>query len=468
MSERSVPTGMAGFTVIWFGQLISLLGSGMTVFAVSIWAWQETGEATALALAAFFGFGPQVLLSPIAGALVDRYDRKLIMILSDLAAGISTIALLSLYTTGNLEIWHLYAANAFAGAFGSFQFPAYSAAVTVMIPREQYGRANGMIGLAGSASGIFAPIVAGALIGFIGIGGIMVIDIVTFVIAIVMLLLVFIPAPEQTEEGRAARGNLWSESMFGFRYIFGRPSLLGLQLVFFMINLIATFGFTVMAAMILARTDSDPLALSYAQSVGAVGGVAGGLLMSTWGGPKRRIHGVLLGMFLINLFGGIPMGVGRSVFWWAFSGFMIGLILPVLNGSNQAIWQAKVPPDVQGRVFSVRRLIAQISAPLAMLAAGPLADGIFEPAMAENGALVDLFGWLVGTGPGAGMGLMFVFTGLLGAAVGLGGYLFPAIRNVEDIMPDHDTNQRISESAPRPLEKTGTTGLESPEPPGVD
>jgi MFS family permease len=369
------------------------------------------------------------------------------MILSDLAAGLATIVLLALYSTDRLEIWHLYALNAFAGAFGAFQFPAYSAAVTIMIPKAQYARANGMIGLAGSASGIFAPIAAGALIGFIGVGGIMLVDIVTFVVAIAMLLLVFIPAPEQSEEGRRAAGSLWSESMFGFGYIFRRPSLLGLQLVFFMLNLIATLGFTLTAAMILARTASDPRQLSYAQSIGALGGVAGGLLLSIWGGPKRRIHGVLGGMFLASILSSLPLGIGRSVLWWAVGGFMGGLIIPILNGSNQAIWQVKVPPDIQGRVFSVRRLIAQISAPVAMLAAGPLADKLFEPAMAEGGAWAGAFGWLVGTGPGAGMGLMFVFTGLLGAAVGLGGYLFPAVRNVEDIMPDHDANLRMGEWA---------------------
>jgi hypothetical protein len=459
---------MAGFTVIWLGQFVSMLGSGMTTFAVSIWAWQETGQATALALAAFFGFGPQVLLSPLAGALVDRLDRKLVMILSDLAAGVTTIILLVLYSADQLEIWHLYALNAFAGAFASFQFPAYSAAVTVMIPKKQYARANGMIGLAGSASGIFAPVAAGALIGFIGVGGIMAIDIVTFVFAIGMLLVVFIPSPEQSEEGRAAAGSLWSESLFGFRYIFRRPSLLGLQLVFFMLNLIATLGFTLTAAMVLARTGSDPLALSYAQSVGAIGGVAGGLLLSIWGGPKRRIHGVLGGMVLASLLSSLPLGIGRSVLWWAVGGFMGGLIIPILNGSNQAIWQAKVQPDVQGRVFSIRRLIAQISAPAAMLAAGPLADNLFEPAMAEGGPWTAAFGWLVGVGPGAGMGLMFVFAGLLGAAVGLGGYLFPAIRNVEDIMPDHDSekaNGRIGESEPLSQQPDGLEVLLEPEDP---
>jgi MFS family permease len=145
----------------------------MTTFAVSIWAWQETGKATALALAGFFGFGPTILLSPFAGAIVDRYNRKLVMMLSDLGAGLATIALLILYTSGRLEVWHIYLANAFAGAFAAFQFPAYSAAVSTMMEKKHYGRASGMLSLADSASGIFAPLLAGALIGLIGIGGIM-------------------------------------------------------------------------------------------------------------------------------------------------------------------------------------------------------------------------------------------------------------------------------------------------------
>ncbi|MCB9133944.1 MAG: MFS transporter [Anaerolineales bacterium] len=432
---------MTAFTIIWFGQLVSLLGSGMTTFAISIWAWEATGKATALALAMFFGFGPQVLLSPLAGAIVDRYDRKLVMIASDFAAGLSTIALFILYSMGRLEIWHIYAANAFAGAFGAFQFPAYSAAVTLMIPKEQYGRANGMIGLAGSASGIFAPIVAGAAIGLIGIGGIMTFDIVTFVFAIIMILLVHIPQPKQSKEGAAAKGNLWQESMFGFKYIFARPSLLGLQLIFFFINLTAMLGVSLTVPMILARTGNNELVLGSTQSISAIGGVVGGLLLSVWGGPKRRVYGVLGGMFLVSVLGGLPMGIGRSLYLWAMGGFMTGVIIPVLNGSNQAIWQAKVQPDLQGRVFATRRLIAQISAPLAMLTAGPLADRVFEPAMTEGGALAGAFGWLVGTGPGAGMGLMFVITAALGAIIALAGFTFPAVRNVEAIMPDHDAGE---------------------------
>jgi len=432
------PTGLFGFTVISLGQFVSFLGSGMTRFALTFWAWQETGEATALALVAFFSFAPAVVFSPIAGVIVDRVSRKLVMILSDLAAGISTIVILILHLTGHLEIWHLMAAGFFAATFESFQFPAYSAAISTMMEKKHYARANAMIGLAGSASGIIAPMLAALFLAVIGINGIMIIDIVTFTFAIGALLFVFIPDPEKTAVGEASKKGFFSEAMFGLKYIFGSRSLLGLQSVFFAINFVATFGFTVLAAMILARTGSDEIIWGSVQAAFGIGGIVGGLLMTTWGGPKRRVHGVLIGMAAAGLLGNVVLGIGQSLPVWAVGAFFAMFFIPILNGSNQALWQAKVPPQIQGKVFAARRMIAQISAPLAMLIAGPLADHVFEPAMRSASAMSRIFGPIVGTGPGAGMGLMFVFAGLLSAIVGFGGYLFPSVRNAEDLLPDHD------------------------------
>jgi hypothetical protein len=160
--------------------------------------------------------------------------------------------------------------------------------------------------------------------------------------------------------------------------------------------------------------------------------------MSVWGGPKRRVHGVLLGWFCIGLLGRTLFGLGQTLSVWATFMFLRMFFSPIVNGSNQAIWQSKVPPDVQGRVFTARQFIAWLVLPLSSLLAGPLADRVFEPAMAPGGSLVPTFGWLVGHGTGAGMALMFVITGLLAALAGLGGYLFTAVRNAEDILPDHD------------------------------
>jgi len=430
--------GMRAFIVIWLGQIISLLGSAMTGFAVTIWVYQDTGKATALALTGFFFVTPLLLLSPVAGAIVDRYDRKLMMIISDLAAGITTIIVLLLHVTGNLQIWHLFITNAINGAFSTFQWPAFSAAISLMLPKEQYGRANGMMALAESGSGIFAPMLAGALLVPLGLTGILLIDIVTFVFAIGALLFVHIPQPETTEAGRKGRGNLWSESVYGFRYIVERPSLLGLQIVFLIGNFFVSLAFTLFAAMILARTGNDELVFGSVQSAAAIGGVVGGLAMTAWGGPKRRVHGVLGGWAMSGLTL-LMLGLGQSLPVWAVAGFLGSFLVPFINGSNQAIWQSKVAPDVQGRVFSIRRLIAWFVSPVSALLAGPLADLLLEPAMREGGALADVWGGLVGAGPGAGMALMFVFAGVLATLVGLGGYAVRVVREAEAILPDHDS-----------------------------
>jgi len=437
-NTRQRSSGMGTFVFIWIGQAVSMLGTGMTQFALTIWAYQLTGSATALALVGFFSYAPVVLVSPLAGALVDRWNRKLVMMLSDLAAGLSTIAVFILYSTGRLEIWHLYVTGAFAAVFGAFQFPAFSAAMSLMVPKEQYTRANGLVSLAESATMIVAPVLAGILLTVIGISGILVIDMVTFVFAVLCVAVVFIPQPEVSETGREAQGNLWRESIYGFQYIWRRKSLLGIQLTFTISNFFFTIGMVLIAPMVLARTGNNELALGTVQSFLGVGGVVGAVLLSAWGGPKRRIHGVLAGFILSSLLGQSLMGIGQSVPVWSLAAFCSMFFLPFINGSNQSIWQSKVAPDVQGRVFATRRLIGQISGPLGMLIGGPLADRVFEPAMSAGGSLATVFGPLVGTGTGAGMALILVFTGILGAIGGVIGYLVPAIRNAESIMPDHD------------------------------
>jgi MFS family permease len=388
-----------------------------------------------------FFITPFLLISPFAGVMVDRYNRKLMMMLSDLAAIIATGTIFILYSLGMLEFWHLYIAAVLNGIGNTFQWPAYSAAISTMIPKEQLGRANGLMSLMEAGPGVLAPLLAGALLPFIGLTGILAIDVVTFFFAVGALLFVHIPQPRKTEEGQKESGNIWSEAAYGFTYIFARPSLLGLQLVFFFGNLFSGIGFTLMAPMILARTSSDSLIFGAVQTAGAIGAVAGGILMSVWGGFKRRVHGVLLGWMLTSISGMFLLGIGQGLSIWIPAMVFGALFGPLINASNQAIWQAKVAPDLQGRVFSARRLIAWFAQPIAPIIAGTLADFVLEPAMRSNGAMASLFGGLVGTGPGAGMGLLMVVCGLAAALVGLTGYFIPAIRNAEDLLPDHDTLQ---------------------------
>jgi MFS family permease len=440
LNEDNRLSGMRGFTVIWFGQLVSMLGTGMTNFALSFYLFEKTGQATTLTTVIFCFVAPSIILSPLAGALVDRWDRKTVIILTDLSAGVVTLAwLIILATTGDLALWQIYLGALITGAFNSLQFPAFSAAVSLMIPKAQFGRAAGMLDFAGAASNILAPAFAGALLGAIGLVGIMLIDVVTFVAAILAVAIIHMPRPEpepMPEGGK--RPSLWQDSLFGFRYILQRPSLLGLQFAFTALNFISAFGAVIAVPMILARTSNNAGSLATVQSIAAFGGVAGGLLMSTWGGPKRKVRGVLLGMTGESLLGPVVIGLARAVPGWAAGSFMSQLFIPIINGSNQAIWQSKVPPAVQGRVFATRRMIAQISFPVAVLFAGPLADNVFEPAMQSGGVMATLFGPLVGTGPGAGMSLMILLSGLVGMVIGLVGYSVPAVRNVEDILPDFD------------------------------
>lgn len=438
-------SGMFGFTIIWFGQLLSLLGTAMTGFAMPIWAYETTGEVTTFTLLAFFAFAPVVLLSPVAGAIVDRYDRKKIMIIADLAAGIPTVAILLLYNAGLLQVWHLFVTGMVSGSFQAFHFPAYSAAVTMMVSKQHYARTSGMLATAQFAAIILSPIIAALLMNLEGITTVLLVDISTFLFAIGLLTLVHIPRPPTTESGRQAMGSIWKESLYGLRYIWDRPSLLGLQLVFFSVNLIGTFGNVLLNPLILTRTGQDKILLASVLSVGGIGGVLGSIMLTVWGGPKRRVNGILFGLILESIFGMIIFGLGSGFFVWAFALFAALFTLPIINGSSQSIWQSKVAPDVQGRVFATRLMIAQISVPVAMLLAGPLADQVFEPAMTSSGSLAAMFGPLVGNVSGSGMSLMFILAGLIGVAIGLTGYAIRQIRNAEDILPDHEAG--ISEKA---------------------
>jgi MFS transporter, DHA3 family, macrolide efflux protein len=433
------PSGMRGYLFIQVGQFLSFTGSGMTRFALTLYAWQLTGEATPLALAAFFGFLPVILFSPIAGALTDRWNRKLAMMMSDFGAASSTLLLLVLSLSGDLQIWHIYVAVFIAGAFETFQFPAYSATMSLMIPKEQYARASAMGDLVGSGSAILSPILAAALFGIIGLNGIMLIDLLSFSFAFGTLIWVLIPNPPPSDPEK--RNSLWEDSLFGFKYILARPSLLGLQMIFFFGNLLYSVGNTLHAPIVLARTDSNEQILAVVNMAMAIGGVVGSLVIAWWGGFQKRIYGVTLAWILSALFGLILFGMAQTTLVWVIAGFLAVSTLSLVNASNQALWMSKVPSNMQGRVFSIRRLVAQVTAPFGMLMAGLLSDNVFEPAMQPGGALASVFGGLVGTGAGAGMSLLTMLCGVLLVITTLSLFAMPHIRHVESIIPDaqHDT-----------------------------
>jgi MFS transporter, DHA3 family, macrolide efflux protein len=451
-NKQAKPTGMTAFITIWLGQIVSVLASSMSHFALSIWMYQETQSATAMGLMQVFFITPFLIMSPFAGVMVDRYNRKLMMMISDFTAFLATAGVLILIATGRLEFWHLYIAAALNGIGNTFQWPAYSAAISTMIPKNQLGRANGLMSLMEAGPGVLAPLMAGALLPVVGLTGLLTLDVVTFFFAIGALLIVHIPQPRQTEEGKRAQGSILKEAAFGFRYIFARPSLLGLQLIFFFANLFQGISMVVFAPMVLARTDQNTTIFGSVQTAAAAGMVAGGIFMSAWGGFKRRTMVCFSAGFMWVRNDGIGLKFGLPA--WLVAGLIGAPIVGALvNASNQAIWQSKVAPDLQGRVFSARRLIAWFTTPISPIIGGVLADFVLEPAM-QTGDCTAQPVWLAGGNrvQVPGWDLLMVFCGIAIALIGLAGYFIPVVRNAEDLLPDHD--QSPEQASVTPAEST--------------
>jgi MFS family permease len=426
---------MRTFFTIWFGQLVSMVGSGLTGFALGVYVYQTTGSVTQLSLALLAATLPSILVSPLAGALVDRWDRRWVMVFSDTGAGLSTLAIWLLLGTGQLEVWHIYLANAANSFFGAFQRPAYMAAITQLVPKKHYGRASGLVQLGGAISHIIAPVMAGFLIAAIEIEGVILIDFVTYAFAILTLILVRIPRPELTEEGEAGRGSLLREAAYGWSYLRQRPGLLGLLLLFASVNFALGFYSALFTPLILSFSTTEVLGTIV--SAGGIGMLAGSLVMSAWGGAKRKIDSLLGSIFVLGL-GLSIVGLRSDALLIGAASFVFFALLPIANGSSQAIWQSKVAPDVQGRVFAIRGMIASAMTPLAYILAGPLADSVFEPLMAVDGALAVTIGQFTGAGAGRGIGVLLVLMGWFISAATVVGFLNPRIRLVEDELPDHD------------------------------
>jgi DHA3 family macrolide efflux protein-like MFS transporter len=236
MTRNTTSRRMRVFIIIWLGQLVSLVGSGLTSFALGLWVYQHTGSVTQFALIGLFTMLPSVALSPLAGALADRWDRRWVMILSDTGAGLSTLMMALLFFAGRIKVWHIYLAAGASAAFAAFQWPAYSAATTLLVSKENLGRANGMVQFGRAASEILAPVLAGVLVLTIQVRGVLLIDFATFLFAITTLLMVRFPRPEITAAGQASKGSLWREAAYGWTYIAARPGLLGLLIFFAAVN----------------------------------------------------------------------------------------------------------------------------------------------------------------------------------------------------------------------------------------
>lgn len=423
--------GLRAFVLLWLGQVISTLGSSMTTFAVGVWVYESTGSATRYALIVFFHALPGLLAAPVTGTLIDRWERRRVLMASDAVAGLSTVILLLLVWQGRLEPWQIYVLVALNSVFSSVQMPAFTASVSLLVPQRHLGRAAGMSQVGEAASRIVSPLLAGVLLVKISLMGVLFVDLATLLLALCTLFVIRIPRPPAAAEDEA-RGegekSLAEEARRGFAYIRDRPGLFSLLLMFMSVNFALGIMQSLLAPLVLNIASAE--ALGFVLSVAAAGLLAGGLLMSFWGGPKRRIRAIF-GCVGIQALVLLVAGLRPSVTLLAGAAFVFMLSMGILTGSSTAFWQSKVAPGIQGRVFAIRRMIAMSSLPLAYLLGGPLAERVFEPLATSP--------WWPGAnyeGSEPGIRLLFMTLGLLLLVIMAVGYSYPRLRRAEEELPN--------------------------------
>lgn len=428
----SLSPGMRTYTAVWFGQMVSMIGTTLTDFGVGVWVYQKTGSATLFAMILLVGVLPGILISPLAGTLVDRWDRRKVMVLADTGAALGTLAMALLLIGGRLEIWHILVAVSFSAACRAFQGPAWMASTSLLVSEEHLGRASGMMSFARSAAAIAGPLLAGLLVPVIGLQGVVLIDLATFLVAVAILFAVRFPPTPRTQAGQAARGSLLKEAAFGWKYIASQPALRVHLYFFAMVNMALSYVWALFPPLVLSF--SGPTLLGTVGSALGFGMLAGSVLMTAWGGPQRKVlgilgYGVLLSVCLVL------MGARPWVPLVALGMFGITLGMPILNGSFMRLWMPRIAPDVQGRTFAAMQVMVWSAQPIAYLTAGPLADRVFKPLLVEGGPLVGPLGAVFGVGPGRGIGLLLATVGVFVLVATAVAAMLPAFRTAEEAVP---------------------------------
>ncbi len=429
--------GMKTFLVIWSGQLISIIGSGLTGFALSVWMFEQTGQATPIALNALFFNLPRVILSPIAGSVADRYNRRMVLILADTGAALSTLAIAIILFSGNLQIWHIYLTTALSSAFSVFQEPAYQASITMLVPKKDLARAGGIQQIGFAIQSILTPLIASVLYLTVGLRGVILIDFATFFVAIGVLALVRIPQPKPTTETEepGEKPSMWRDTVFGWNYLRKRPGLFGLLWYYAAVNFFLSLSGVLIIPLVLSYGTATDIGVI--QMAGGAAMLIGGVVIGVWGGPKRHLIWVVVAAIAMSGFGYFLLGLRPLTWLIGTAQFVILFFIPISAALSQAVWQKKVAPDIQGRVFAIRAMIAYLIIPLANLVAGPLADNLYEPLLQEGGALSSTFvAGVVGVGAGRGIAMIFIVSAFSLWISSAYAFTNPRIRNLEEEIPD--------------------------------
>lgn len=433
---------MLRFAVVWIASLLSGVGSSLTGFVLGVWAYQSTDSPTQFALVMLCGLLPGILIGPFAGIVVDRFNRRTVLIVTDCLAALPTFAIVFLIQADGLAVWHLYLASAIGAACSTFHATTYQAMTPLLIPKRHLGRANGLMQISW-ATQIAAPVLAGTLMVAVGMSGVLVIDLATFAVAVLALLVVRLPATVLRPSGTAEAPTLRTDLVAGWRHLRAKPQLLGLVYVQTGFNFVFATAGVLIQPLILSFATADVLGLL--MLAGGAGMFCGSLVMGVWGGPRGRVRGMAVFMgvgsvalFLHTLWPSPPLvGVGAAAFLFT---------LPVVGGCAQAVMQTKVERDLLGRVLGTAHSLGTAATPVAYLLAAPVAEFVTGPLLMPGGGLAGSFGALVGVGEGRGIAFVLLLDAVLLAALAAVTAFAPRLRTLETALPDS-----VADDSPHPV-----------------
>ena len=433
-ATRVVPTGpqpsMRRFLAVAAGQLVSVTGSALTEFAVPLWIYITTGSVMRFALLAVVGLVPGLVTAPLAGAIVDRTSRRRVMLLSDLAAGAIQLVFGLLLWTGHLHLGTIYPLLGCLSVALIFQRLAYASAVPQLVPKQYLGHANGVVQLAWGTAQLLVPLLAVGLLAAIGLGGILALDVISYAVAIIVVLLVRFPATMAWKR----RESIMAEIAGGLRYSLGHRGFVGMLLFFVVLNVFLSPLFLMFSPLVLSFAELGDV--GRISLLAGLGTFVGALIMIVWGGPRqRRMHGMLLATLALGCCCLIT-GVRADLAVIAVGVFGMALWLTLLNGIYATIVQVKVPQRFHGRVFAMNTLIAWSTLPIGFGLVAPYGATLLDPLLAHDGPLAGSIGVLIGSGPGRGIGLMYVLFALAIGAITIIAMRTPTLARFDDEIPD--------------------------------
>ena len=416
MNKTNILSELKSFLILWSSQTVSALGTAMTNFALIIWVYEQKGTASSLTLLSVFSFLPSILFCFIAGTIADRWDKKRIMLITDLAAAIGTATVFALYLTGALQIWHLYIINFLLSFMNAFQNPASYVATSLLVPKEHYVRVSGLQAFSRSAITILAPAFGSAALAFGGLEMVLIIDLTAFLIA--FLTLVFFVKIPKIETAAEAKESFIKSCMAGINFLWEHKAVLRIILFFAFINFIAKMGsYGILPALVLGRTGNNRVALGIVESAVGIGTLVGSIFVTLMKPAKNRIRVIFFACGISFLLGDVGQSLTHTLPLWIMAAFSANVPLAFLNANMFAVMRSNIPIEMQGRVFSARDTIQYSTIPVGLFLGGILADHVFEPFMAKESPLQGVLSVLFGSGKGSGIAIIFFIVGVIGFAV---------------------------------------------------